>query len=149
MIHPGLGIPGVIELGWGPEMVKARLGKGKKVVFRNRECVRFTERYRHYMDLDLDVYVDRYVDPWEIGPQCVDWLTFGPHSRGATTAGITVGRSTRADVYAAYGPDLPNPNAFYDTLGIAFAFDHLPHTPHLPNDTVVVICVYPSRPLEE
>lgn len=146
-IVPGVGVPGVVELGWPIDSVFGHLGKGKKIVFRNRECVRFTERYRHYQALDLDVYVDRYVVEVDSAPHLIDWLTFGPAASASTREGITIGRSTRADVYKAYGEDLPNPNAFYDTLGIAFSFAS--EYPYLPSDTVDAIWVYPPKGPEE
>lgn len=148
-IVPGLGIPGTVELGWPIDSVFEHLGKGKKTVFRNRSCVRFNERYRHYQAMDLDVYVDRHRMKWDSALNKVDWLSFGSNSGASTIEGIAIGRSTRADVYAVYGEDRPNPNAFYDTLGIGFGFDHRPRTPYLPSDTVVEIWVYPPKAPEE
>ena len=145
-VFPGLGVPSLVEMGWSPDTVFDRIGKGKKFVHRNRECVRYTERYRRYGALDLDVHFNRYVEKSDTARQRVDWLRFGPRSMVITNSGIAIGRSTRADVYAVHGPDRPNPNAYYDTLGIGFGFNCAAHRPYLPTDTVEEIWIFPPRP---
>ena len=105
------------------------------------------------MDGYFDRYLDEHSDPNAVRPDTtkprVDWITFGSQSNAETDAGIAIGRSTRADVYAVYGPVPPNPNAYYDALGIGFGFNFAQHRPYQPTDTVSEIWIFLPRSDEE
>lgn len=142
-IIPGIGVPGLVELGWDKKTLVNHAGKGKDRVYRNRECVRFTLYYTELKGRDIRAYFDRIEDTRASQHKVIDCIRFGPASRGQLTSGIQIGRSTRADVYALYGVVRDNPTADYTSLGLSIGFASKPYMPYSPNDIVDEISVFP------
>ena len=144
-IVPGIGVPGLVGLGWDKRTLSKYVGKGKAKVYRNRECVAFIWHYTEFKDRDIRAYYDRIEDSVVVTPRVIDHIWFGPYSGGKLASGIRIGHSTRADVYALLGSVKDNPTADYDSLGLSLGFKNMRHTPYSPNDTVDEISVYPPR----
>jgi hypothetical protein len=133
-IKEGLGIPGMIQIGWSEERLVKAIGRGKKSSHVYKECVRSRSTYRYYEDVDITAYTDYYSDPREPKGNSIVAIRFGPGSKGMTDRGIVINRSTRQDVYAHYGQLKDNSTAYYD-IGIWFEFD-LGRGGYSQNDTV-------------
>ncbi len=122
-VIPGIGVPGSIELGWTKEQLLAHLGKQPERINHWRSCIRWDERYRHYAADGIWVYLDRYNLEQKHSDRRLNWIRFDSTSHAQLFNGIRIGVSTRADVYALYGPNLNNPGVEYDSLGVGFLFD--------------------------
>jgi hypothetical protein len=142
-IIPGIGVPGVIELGWDKKALREHLGVGRARSIRNRSCVSYTRHFREYSALDIRAYFDRVEDSVLVNPEVIDCIWFGPRSGYGLGNGLRIGHATRADVYAMYGRVSDNPTADYDSLGLSFGFFHSKFRPYCETDTVDEISIFP------
>lgn len=142
VITPGVGAPGLVELGWDRSTLRRNAGRGRSRVFRNRSCVRFKWHYTEFKTRDIKAYYDRVGDSVEVKPMAVDCISFGPASGGRLENGIRIGHSTRSDVYALYGVVRDNPSADYDSIGLSFGFRNGRYKPYSSADTIDEISVF-------
>ncbi len=154
IIVPGLGVPGLIEIGKTVKENHATIGKGTKGKEYNwGGCVRIKghkwDRYIAYSNYGIRAYIDRY-DFSKGKKHLVNWIDFDSTFVGELSNGIKIGKTTRKEVYRFYGEnEAHNSNIeHYDSIGLSFEFDS--HSiPGNIDDKLIKISVFPLKKIEE
>ena len=129
IITSGLGVKGFIEIGKTVKQNQATAGRGiiNKESIRGG-CIRVKGHkwvsYLYYPQYGVKAYIDRHIYSKKKNKQ-VNWICFGSTFKGGLENGITIGKTTRKEIYELYGrKEYDNPGIQYISLGIGFVFDN-------------------------
>lgn len=155
-IEPGVGIRGVVELGWTKKQLFDTIGRTKERRIHWRDCVRWTEHRLDYPSRGFYADLDREAsfDKNPRNDRLIDYLSFDTASH-ASIRGLRIGIATRAEVYDRFGVDptyrhsfslvTHNPSSSYDTLGVDFVFDCNLRDLDPLNELLIQVDIYAPR----
>lgn len=143
-VESGVGIKDLIEVGkpidWTDKFIKAAVKLKRS---KNSDCIRIRGKYKwqHYLsfpDLGIKAYYNKFIRPHEF-----DMIQFDKNFNGQFEHGITIGKTTRKEIYSIYGKkEFDNPWESYDSIGIGFLFNKDWDSNDHSMDTLIAVDVY-------